>query len=46
MRVDRKRKKKPRNVCKRTLEKGFEGDWSVGLGAMLDDGHTENIFFF
>ena len=42
MRVDRKRKKPPRNICKRTLDKGFERDWSVGLGAMLDDGHTEN----
>ena len=42
MRVDRKRKKIPRNICKRTLDKGFERDWWVGLGAMLDDGHTEN----
>ena len=43
MRVDRKRKKPPRNICKRTLDKGFERDWSVGLGAMLGDGHTENL---
>ena len=41
MRVDRKRKK-PRNICKRTLNKGFERVWSVGLGAILGDGHTEN----
>ena len=34
--------KPPRNICKRTLHKGFERDWSVGLGAMLGDGHTEN----
>ena len=37
MRVDRKRKKPPRNICKRSLDKGYERDWSVGLGAMLDD---------
>ena len=42
MRVHRKRKKSPTNICKRTLDKGFERDWSVGLGAMLGDGHTEN----
>ena len=44
LRADRKRKKKkaPRNICKRTLDKGFERDWSFGLGAMLGDGHTEN----
>ena len=30
-----------RNICKRT-DKGFERDWSVGLGAMLGDGHAEN----
>ena len=35
-------KKLPRNICKRTLDKGFEQDRSVGLGAMLGDGHTEN----
>ena len=35
-------KKPPRNICKRTLDKGFERDWSAGLGAMLDNGHTEN----
>ena len=34
--------KPPRNICKRTLDKGFVRDWSVGLGVMLDDGHTEN----
>ena len=37
-----KTKKPPRNICKRTLDKGFERDWSPGLGAMLGDGHTEN----
>ena len=35
-------KKLPRNICKRTLDTGFERDWSVGLGAMLGDGHIEN----
>ena len=35
-------KKTPRNICKRTLYKGFERDWSVGLGATLGDSHTEN----
>ena len=27
--------KPPRNICKRTLDNGFERDWSVGLGAMF-----------
>ena len=40
--IENEKKKKPRNICKRTLDKGFERDWSVGLGAMLDYGHTEN----
>ena len=35
MRVDRKRKKPARNICKRTLDKGLERDRSVGLSAML-----------
>ena len=34
--------KTPRNICKRTLDIGFQRDPSVGLGAMLGDGHTEN----
>ena len=38
-------KKTPRNICKRTLDKGFERDWSFGLGIMLGDGHTGNFFF-
>ena len=37
-----KTKKPPRNICKRTLDKGFERDWTVGLGVMLGDGHKEN----
>ena len=35
-------KKTPRNICKTTLDKEFERDWSVALGAMLGDGHREN----
>ena len=42
MRVDRKRKKTPKIFARELLDKGFERDWSVGLGAMLGDGHTEN----
>ena len=37
-----KTKKPPRNIFKRILDKGFERDWSVGLGAALGDGQTEN----
>ena len=32
----------PRNICRRSLHIWFERDWSVGLDAMLGDGHTEN----
>ena len=42
-----KKEKTLRNICKRTLDKGFERDWSVGLGAILGDGHTKlkrNVF--
>ena len=28
-----------------TLDIEFERDWSVGLGATLGDGHTEEFFF-
>ena len=34
-------KEPPKNICKRTLDIGFEWDWSVGLSTMLGDGHTE-----
>ena len=41
--VGRKRKKKHLKIFARELlDKGFKRDWSVSLGAMLDDGHTEN----
>ena len=40
--VDRTRKNHL-EIFARTLDKGFERDWSVGLGVMLGDGHTENL---
>ena len=42
LRVDRKREKRARGICKGTLDIEFERDWSVGLGAKLGDRHTEN----
>ena len=41
--VSLKWKKGNGDTCKRTLDKGFQRDWSAGLGAMLGDGHTENL---
>ena len=38
MRVDRKRRKQARDICKGTLYIEFERDRSVGLGATLVDG--------
>ena len=32
-----------RNIFKRTLDIRFERNWSVYLGVMLGDGHTENV---
>ena len=32
-----KTKKRAGDISKRTLDKGFERDWSVGLGAMLGE---------
>ena len=29
------------DICKGTLDIKFERDWSVGLGAMLGDGHKK-----
>ena len=37
LRVDRKRKKRGRNICKGTLDMECERDWSVDLGATLGD---------
>ena len=42
LRLVEKEKNPGGNICKRTLDIGFEQDWSVGLGDMLGDGHTEN----
>ena len=36
-RVDRKRKKRARDICKGTLDIEFERYWSVGLGATIGD---------
>ena len=37
VRVDGKQKERARDICKGTLDKEFERDWSVGLGATLGD---------
>ena len=39
-------KKKTGNICKGTPDIEFEQDWSVGLGAMLDDGQKIKKVFF
>ena len=38
-------KKRSGDIGKRTLDIAFEGDWSVGLGAMLDDGQKIKNYF-
>ena len=45
LRVDRKRKKRARDICKRTLDIECERDRSVGLGAMLGDGQKIKNYF-
>ena len=45
LRVDRKRKKRARDICKGTLDIEFELDWSFGLGATLGDGQTIKNYF-
>ena len=45
MRVDRKRKKRARDICKRTLGIECERDRPVGLGATLGDGHKIKNYF-
>ena len=43
LRVDQKPKKWARDICKGTLDIEYERDWSVSLGATLDDvRRTEN----
>ena len=45
LKVDLKRKKRARGICKGTLDIEFERDWSVGLGAKLDDGQKIKNYF-
>ena len=45
LRVDRKRKKRARDICKGTLDIEFERHWSVGLGATLGDGQKIKNYF-
>ena len=37
LRVDRKRRKRAGDICKRVLDFEFEQDWSFTLGATLGD---------
>ena len=45
LRVDGKRKKRARYICKGTLDIEFERDWSVGLGTTLCDGQKIKNYF-
>ena len=45
LRVDRKRKKRARDICKGTLDIEFKRDWSVGLGATIGDGQKIKNYF-
>ena len=40
-----KSKKRARDISKGTLDIEFERDWSVGLGAMLGNGHKIKNYF-
>ena len=40
-----KKKKEAGDICKGTTDIEFEQDWSVGLGAMLGDGHKVKNYF-
>ena len=45
LRVDRKRTKWAKNICRETLAIEYERDWPVGLGATLgDDQKIKNYF--
>ena len=44
-RVGGKLKKMARDIYKRTLNKGFERDWWVGLGPALGDGKKLKMYF-
>ena len=50
LKVDRKRKKKKKkkragDICKGTVDIECERDWSVSLGATLDDGQKIKNYF-
>ena len=45
LRIDRKRKKRARDICKGTLDIEFERDWSVGLGATLGNEQKIKNYF-
>ena len=45
LRVDRKLKKRAREICNGTLDIEFERYWSVGLGATLGDGQKIKNYF-
>ena len=40
-----KTKKRPRDICKGTVDIEFERDWSVGLDATLGDGQKIKNYF-
>ena len=44
-RVDRKRKKRARDICKGSLDIECGRDWPVGLGATLGDGQKNKNYF-
>ena len=46
LRVDRKRKKRARDICERTLDIVFERDRSIGLSSTIGDGQTDRHTFF
>ena len=43
--VNRKQKKRAGDICKGCLDVECEWDWSVGLGATLNDGQKIKNFF-
>ena len=45
MSIDRKRKKRARDICKGTPDTEFERDWTFGLGATLSDEQKIKNYF-
>ena len=45
LRLNRKRKKRARDICKGILDIEFEGDWSVGLDHGCANHDTEGKLF-